>query len=413
VSFFLLVAVAAPVAGVLVGAAWPARATVVGRASALASAGSWVVVLVHGGTVSAGRLHGAPLPAAAGFGAAAIAAALPEDAAPRRVPLGLALAAIGLALAAGRSTTDGAALVAALGIAAVAAGVAARPAPGALLLAAAAVATGILGIVALRSAANSWALPVSGGAVPLHRGEGLLLLLAAVLFVAAGSLRPGAAVAILVPGGLLLAAGAAPLARGLQGLAGVAIPLAALAAAASLAARDGRPLLDRPVAALGLLAIAALVGPGATRPAGLLLAAAAGLTAAVGVPVTMALAFPGGVALAAALADRGGGAAFAEGALAGLTAVALAAAAVRDGVPARPSLWTAPAAVAGLWLLTAPGSWAWTGPAGLHAYDLGASRAVAGAALLLVALSVRSQLPAGWYARGSPPVTPGEDAVRH
>ena len=47
----------------------------------------------------------------------------------------------------------------------------------------------------------------------------------------------------------------------------------------------------------------------------------------------------------------------------------------------------APALVAGGWLLLAPGSWTWTGPARLGPYDLGAARAVAVALLVVLSLA--------------------------
>jgi hypothetical protein len=131
-----------------------------------------------------------------------------------------------------------------------------------------------------------------------------------------------------------------------------------------------------------------------------------------GVPAAAALGLPGGVALAIALAARGGTVAFVEGVLAGVVAVALAAAAMREGPP-RPSVWTVPAIALGGWLLVAPGTWGWAGPAGLRSYDVGAARALAGASLCVVVLAFRERAPARWYARGSPPDSPGEDAVRH
>jgi hypothetical protein len=45
-----------------------------------------------------------------------------------------------------------------------------------------------------------------------------------------------------------------------------------------------------------------------------------------------------------------------------------------------------PAAVAGGWLFVAPGSWSWTGPAGLGAYDAGAASAVAMGLVVVVGL---------------------------
>jgi hypothetical protein len=143
------------------------------------------------------------------------------------------------------------------------------------------------------------------------------------------------------------------------------------------------------------------------------LAAAGTLAAALGWPAAAALGVPGGVALAIALAARGGGAAFMVGLLAGVVALALAAAVLRAGPLPRPSAWSLPVLALGAWLVVAPGTWAWVGPVGLHAYDVGAARAVAGAALCLIALVLLGRDPTGWYARAFPPDSPGEDVVRH
>jgi len=98
--------------------------------------------------------------------------------------------------------------------------------------------------------------------------------------------------------------------------------------------------------------------------------------------------------------------------------------AVRSRVP-QPSWWAIPAVAAGIWLLLAPNTWRWVGFPGLASYDVGAARAAAGAALVLVIATFRSRVPPGWYARVSSPVTSGptgssgltdssgEDAVRH
>ena len=241
----------------------------------------------------------------------------------------------------------------------------------------------------------------------------MLILAGAALLIVAGSHRARAPAGALVPAGVFLAVQAAPIARGGDGLSAAAIILALAAAAAGLAARFGRPLLSRPTAALALFGLAAVVGPGSTRGAGLLLAAAATLSCALGWPAAAVLGLPGGVALAIALAARGGSVAFVEGALAGVVAVALAAAALREGPLPRPSVWTVPAIALGGWLLVAPGTWGWAGPGGLRSYDVGAARALAAASLCVVVLAFMERAPARWYARGSPPDSPGEDAVRH
>ena len=75
--------------------------------------------------------------------------------------------------------------------------------------------------------------------------------------------------------------------------------------------------------------------------------------------------------------------------------------------------WMAPTLALGGWLLIAPGTWGWVGSVNLRAYDVGAARAVAGAALCLIVLVLLGRDPAHWYARAFPPDSPGEDAVRH
>jgi hypothetical protein len=218
---------------------------------------------------------------------------------------------------------------------------------------------------------------------------------------------------VLVPAGAFIAAQAAPIVHRADGLAPLAVALALLAAVTAVAARVGRPLLYRPAAALTVFALAALMAPGATRGPGLLLAAAGTLALSLEAPAAAALGVPGGVALAIALATRGGFTSFVVGVLAGVVALALAGAAAREGTVPRPPIWTAPVLVLGAWLLVAPGTWGWIGPVSLQAYDVGAPRALAGAALCVVTLVLLGRDPAGWYARAFPPDSPGEDAVRH
>jgi hypothetical protein len=167
------------------------------------------------------------------------------------------------------------------------------------------------------------------------------------------------------------------------------------------------------MAALTLLGLAALVGPGAARGAGLLLAAGGVLAGAVGYPVAGVLAVPGAIALAIALAARGGGAAFVVGVLTAAVVLALAVAIQRAVSLPRVRWWTAPTLVLGGWLLVAPGTWDWVGLVNLRAYDAGAARACAGAALCLLLLVLLGRDPARWYARAFPPDSPGEDAVRN
>jgi len=325
---------------------------------------------------------------------------------------GAALAAASVAVAAGRTATDGAGLLVAMAATTALVTVAGRPSVRVWGTAAVGLAAAAAGVVALRSAANSWQLPLADAAAS-HRSAGVLIVLGAALVVIAGAQRTRGPAAVLVPVGAFVAVQAAPIVHRADGFASLAVLLGFGAAAAGLAARVGRPLLDRPAAALTLLALAALVAPGSTRGPALLLAAAGTLASALGVPAAAALGVPGGVALAIALAARGGGAAFAVGALAGLVALALAAAVVRATPRPRLPIWVMPALVLGAWLLVAPGTWGWVGPVNLRPYDLGAARALAGAALSLLVLVLLRRDPAGWYARAFPPDSPGENAVRH
>src|SRR5581483_3517421 len=407
----ILLAVVAPVVGAVGAEFLPDRGVQPLRISALVSAACWFVLLLQASLVTQSPLHSTPLIAAAGIGAALVIVTVDEDSVERPGFAGLALAAASVAVAAGRSATDGGGALVALAVAAALAAVAGGAPVRVWAVAAVGVVLAAVGVVALRSGANSWQLPLA--AAGNHRSDGVLIVVGAALVVFAGTQRTRAPAAVLIPAGAFLAAQAAPMVHRAGGLTWLAVVLGLCAVACALAARVGEALLDRPAAALTLLAIAALVGPGATRGPGLLLAAAGALAVALGWPAAAALGVPGGVALAIALAARGGGAAFAIGLLAGVVALALAAAVLRAGPLPRPSAWSLPVLALGAWLVVAPGTWAWVGPVSLHAYDLGAARAVAGAALCLIALVLLGRDPAGWYARAFPPDSPGEDVGRH
>ena len=138
---------------------------------------------------------------------------------------------------------------------------------------------------------------------------------------------------------------------------GAVIPLAALALAAT-AVPDGLP-------AARLLAAAALLAVPFAR---------AGSAAAV-------LGLPGAVALANAIAA---GPISIPRLLATAALVAMAFLFVMrprpaEGGPLR--WWLAPPALAGLWLLVAPGTWGWVGDAGIGHWDLGAVVALAAAGI--------------------------------
>jgi hypothetical protein len=418
VTLVLVAALVAPAAGSLTAVVIPDRATLALRAGALVAAASWLLLLAARSGPTAGRFHASPLAAAAALGACLIVAAADPALVERPLFVGVALAAAQLGLTAGEQAVNGPGLLAGTAVAVATVSWAARPParawvahvrPRWLVLGGAGVVAGAVGIVVLRAAADSWSL-TPAGASP-HRGAGALLLLGAALLVLCGSERARSPAALLVPVGLFLGAASAPVARGGAGWVPAALVLAAAACAAALAARSGRPVVDRPTAALALLSLAAAVGPGSSGAAGLLLGGGATLAAALGVPASAALAVPGGVALAIALVSRGGPAALTEGLLGAAGGVALAAAASRAGMPARPSTWTWPAVAAAGWLAVAPGSWTWTGPAGLRAYDLGAAAATAGAGLCLATVELRRRVPARWYAR--PSSQAAEDALHH
>jgi len=412
VSPLLALAVVAPVAGAVAAVLMPERGVRVMRIGALVCAASWFVLLVDGTRVSLSSIHSAPLVAAAGCGAALVAAAVNARTLERPAVAGVALAATAVAVAAGRNATDGGGAVVALALAAVLVTVAGRTSVRVWGPAAAGVALVAVGVVALRSAANSWQLPLADAAAS-HRGAGVLIVVGAALVVLAGAQRARQPASMLVPAAAFLAAQAAPIVHRANGLAWLAVVLGAAAAACALASPIGRPLLDRPTAALTLLGLAALVVPGAARGGGLLLAAGGVLAAAIGYPVGGVFAVPGAIALAIALAARGGGTAFVVGVLTGAVAVALAVAIQRAVSLPRLRWWMVPTLVLGGWLLIAPGTWEWVGAVSLRAYDVGAARAAAGAALCLLLLVLLGRDPAHWYARALPPDSPGEDVVRH
>ena len=411
-GLLLDLAIAAPVVGAAAGVVVPERAVETMRVAALLAAGLWFALLVDGALVSVGHLHSVPLAAAAGCGAALLVATIDAAAVARPVWVGFALAAASIGLAAGHTATDGAGAVAALAVAVATASLAGRPVARVWAPAAVGLVVAAAGVVALRSAANSWQLPLADVAAS-HRGDGLAIVAGAALLVLAGSHRARAPSAVLVPAGAFLAAQASPMVQRADGLAPAAIVLAGVAAAAALGGRAPRRMLHHPTAALTLLAVAALVGPGATRGPALLLAAAGTLACALEWPAAAALGVPGAFALAVALAARGGTTAFMVGVLAGVVALALAAAARWERPVPPPAMWTAPVLVLGAWLLVAPGTWGWVGPVSLRSYDVGAARAVAAAALCIVTLVLLGREPGGWYARAFPPDSPGEDVVRH
>jgi len=233
VALLLVVAVIAPVVGAGAGALLPERALAAGRIGALVAAASWFALLAHGSLVSVSRLHSVPLVAAAGCGASIAAAAVDAVAVDRPALVGVGLAATSVAVAAGRTATDGGGLVLALAIAATAMAAAGRLSVRVWVPAAVGLAIAAAGVVALRSAANSWALPLPETITGSHRTDGLLILAGAALLIAAGSHRARAPAGVLVPAGAFLAVQAAPLVHRADGFAPAAIVLALAAMAAA------------------------------------------------------------------------------------------------------------------------------------------------------------------------------------
>ncbi|HZI39585.1 MAG TPA: hypothetical protein VFF24_14860 [Acidimicrobiia bacterium] len=169
------------------------------------------------------------------------------------------------------------------------------------------------------------------------------------------------AAAALSPVGMAVLGGAAAVAAAWF-VTGAVVPLAALAVAAT-AVPDGLP------AALLLAAAAVLAAP----------FPGAGSSAA-------ALGLPGAAALAAAVA---GGPVSIPRVLMTLAVAATAVLLVMRPRPAEGgslSWWFAPAAIVGLWLVVAPGTWGWVGDAGLGHWDFGAVLALTAAGIAVVAV---------------------------
>ena len=391
-TFALGLALIAPALGL--AGAFAVRSELLGRrclqGGALVAAAAWAALVGDGSGASVGAFHAGPLAAAAGCGAALSLVAVDRPARlPRLVAGGMTLLAAGLAVTNGHAELQGPALALAVAVAAVggAAGQPRRRVPLAYGLAAAAATTTLVGVALVRTATASWDLPQAPVAGLSLWAAGLALLAAAAALIAAGALQPRSPAGAVVAVGAFVGLRAAPLARsGPGGLRAAAVVLAVAAAAAAFRPRRRPRAAAQPALALGLLGLAAAMAPGATTPAAALLEAAAVLAVAVGTPASAALGLPGGVALALALAASGGGVAFAVGTLTALTALALSAGA-RSTPVTRPAVSVVPALAAGGWLLLAPGSWAWTGPARLGPYDMGAARAAAAALVVVLALA--------------------------
>src|SRR5439155_14248517 len=196
-----------------------------GRVGALVSAGCWFVLLVAASLVSVSRLHSLPVAAAAGCGAALVIATVDAGALHRPALAGAALAAASVAVAAGRTATDGAGLLVAMAATTALVTVAGRPSVRVWGTAAVGLAAAAAGVVALRSAANSWQLPLADAAAS-HRTAGVLIVLGAALVVIAGAQRTRGPAAVLVPVGAFVAVQAAPIVHRADGFASLAVLLA-------------------------------------------------------------------------------------------------------------------------------------------------------------------------------------------
>src|SRR5438067_9595988 len=206
----LVLAVAAPALSAVAAAVGPGRQVDAVRVGALVSAGCWFVRLVDASLVSVSRLHSLPVAAAAGCGAALVVATVDAGALHRPALAGAALAAASVAVAAGRTATDGAGLLVAMAATTALVTVAGRPSVRVWGTAAVGLAAVAAGVVALRSAANSWQLPLADAAAS-HRTAGVLIVLGAAVVVIAGAQRTRGPAAVLVPVGAFVAVQAAPI----------------------------------------------------------------------------------------------------------------------------------------------------------------------------------------------------------
>jgi len=241
-----------------------------------------------------------------------------------------------------------------------------------------------------RDGGGDWRFVADSGA---SAGFGLA---AAAVLLGAAAIGPTRGRAYAAPGllvGLIVAPGLSSLT-----LAAVGGALAVLSAAV---------LGRRPGVALGFLGLgAAAFSTG--RPAAALLLAGAALALAYGGdhPAAGLLGLPGAAALALDALIAGGGATpvllvAATAATAALMVLAaIRATEVIQLAPVRvmePGFlpWAAiPAAALGIWLLVAPGTWAWTGASGLGAYDRGAAPAAAvGCAVVVLRAAARLRSP--------------------
>lgn len=240
-----------------------------------------------------------------------------------------------------------------------------------------------------------------GSDFPLGAGSdafGGALVAGAVLLVLAGA---GGTIGVpaLKP---LLAVGLLAGLFGAASVGGMVVPLLVGAAAVGVVS-------VRPAVGVALFAVAAAALPGG-QPAAALIAAGAVVALAVERDWAVLAALPGGISLVSAFLLPG---AVAPRVIVGLAALLIDVQLARRLVPAtdadpagtrlagpvdlarlpgvrrrRAERHRLPAAVIGIWLVVAPGSWAWAGDTGLGHYDLGAGRAAAVALLVMTGLAV-------------------------
>ena len=413
----LALALLAPIAGLFPVATTPPGEPVRPwlQGALLLAAGGWAAVLVDADpALVLGPVRPLPAAAAAAVAACLLVAAVERPATRGSVYAGgLAVGAVGAGLAADSMPL----LLAGVAVGLIAA-VAADEVP---RLAAAVGAAGLavlaIGVLGIHGAADRWDLPRR--AVDDVAGSTLAALaLGAALLIVAGGLRPRRTSAVLLAAGLAVATILVPVVRDADG----ATPLAVAAAvAALLTAGPGLPSRSlRPLPApvpIGLLAVAAALGPGALLPAALLLAGGSALAAVLAAPAALVTALPGLAALAIGLADVGG----TESAIVAALALAAMASLVDDAragraatAPGRPPAAAAIGLVVAAWLVVLPDTWGWVGDAGLAPYQEGAAAAVAAGTVVLVALGAgRRTLPAVRWdavvaADGGPDVDAGD-----
>ncbi|MGI8663028.1 MAG: hypothetical protein ACR2LQ_07430 [Acidimicrobiales bacterium] len=361
----LVVSIAMPLTAVAIARALKADVQRCARAGALVSFVGFTALLVGDRLPELGALQPDALALLAAAGAALVAAVLAGE---HLVPGALALIAVAIGACAAPSGS---------------------PSAGGALL-------GAAGAVAVTAAVSDTAVALTvAGALGVAAAGGVALVVALPVAVLAAGRRSGA-VSVALPGLLLVGL------RALPPEAPGRWAAVALAGAATLLAlvppRTGQ-LRMLPAVPVGVWALVAATGavPG-LEAAAVLLAAAATLLVVIDLPVGLLTALPGAVALEHALLDVGGRTAVVLGALAGVTALALALTA-RGAAPA-PAARVLAAALA-TWLVLRPTAWTFGSEPDLGQYQAGA--ASAGAAGLLATVAATA---AGWVAVAAPAPLP-------